>query len=260
MIRGLDIASYQGYPDFDRVAAEGIEFVVCKATEGVGYVNPTFEPNWPAIRRAGLVRGAYHYAQPDFNQPEAEASHFLAAVGPLLPGDLLALDIEAGSGNLVDWALRWLIAVETATGVVPLLYSGRWFMVAHGLYDERLARYPLWLAYYVYDPSNWPTPPPYWDEVTLWQWSETDNVAAIPGNEDANLYRGTADDLRQLGFKGEEIDQMDQAVKNETLLRLDEIDDLARKLAAGLSAPRNPEFLDELLARTNLVRNVITQH
>jgi len=35
--RGIDIAHHQGNPDFKRVKAVGIDYVMIKATEGVNY-------------------------------------------------------------------------------------------------------------------------------------------------------------------------------------------------------------------------------
>src|SRR5690348_16012481 len=133
MLQGPDVSSYQRMCDWNAVKASGRDFAWCKASEGTNYINPYFHDNWNGMRAAGLVRGAYHYAEPAFSGPEAEAEYFLYVVGQLSPGDLVALDIEAGDGNLLDWALRFLRRVESAVGFKPLLYSGRWFLDPHGV-------------------------------------------------------------------------------------------------------------------------------
>src|SRR5438128_310787 len=148
MLQGPDVSSWQGFVDWPQVAASGRAFAWTKATEGAWYVNPTFAYNWSGIKAAGMVRGAYHFGRPDQSaDPAADADDFLSTVGELQPGDLLALDLEAGAGNLLDWALVWLEHVASQAGFKPMLYSGSWFMQPHGLTaDGRLAQYPLWLS------------------------------------------------------------------------------------------------------------------
>mgnify|MGYP003425292255 FL=1 len=158
ILRGIDVASWQGTPDWRAVAASGISFAITKATEGVGYLNPTFARNWLEIRAAGIVRGAYHFAELGTNTPEAEADYFLAnvrRVGGLAEGDLLALDLEDKDGSLKrandvgGWALSWLRYVERQTGVAPLLYTAPNVITEHSLFGyPALPHYPLWLASY----------------------------------------------------------------------------------------------------------------
>ena len=76
-MRGIDVSSHDGWPYQD--STEGCyresDFVIAKATQGTGYVNPHFRE---AIDRAigdGKLVGAYHYA--GGGDPEAEARHFL---------------------------------------------------------------------------------------------------------------------------------------------------------------------------------------
>ena len=205
-IRGVDVASWQGQPDWRQVAASGISFAITKATEGVGYLNPTFARNWLEIRAAGIVRGAYHFAELGANTPEAEADYFLAnvrRVGGLAAGDLVALDLEDKDGSLKrandvgGWALSWLRYVERQTGVAPLLYTAPNVITEYRLSDHQaLAGYPLWLA--SYRDSVLPAPAP-WTEISIWQHSDAGIVPGIVGNVDLNRFLGTADDLAALG-------------------------------------------------------------
>jgi len=206
--RGIDVASWQGQPDWRQVAASGVQFAITKATEGVGYLNPTFARNWLEIRSAGIKRGAYHFAELGANTPEAEADYFLAnvsRVGGLAAGDMLALDLEDKDGSLKrandvgGWALAWLRYVERQTGVVPLLYTGAHVVSEHGLTDPAFARYPLWLAAYRETPP--PVPPP-WARIALWQHTDKGSVPGIVGNVDLNRFLGTAEQLAALGKPG----------------------------------------------------------
>jgi lysozyme len=196
MPRGVDVASYQGRPDWSAVAASGLTFAFTKATESVDYLNPTFGYNWSGIKGAGLARGAYHFAQPDANSPEAEADWFARHVLALLEaGDLLALDLEAGSGDLSDWTLRWLRRVEALVG-----YTSPGFAQAHNLARlPEIGQYGLWLA-------NWqaslPTAPAPWDLVAFWQYSDAEQVPGIAGAVDGDRFNGPADRIRMYGKPG----------------------------------------------------------
>lgn len=171
----VDVSNHQGFVDWKAVLASGRVGAIAKATESLGYVDPTFAANWAALGALNAVRGAYCFAQPDKAVPEATADKFLSIVGATKPGDILVLDIEVGTGDLSKWALTWLARVEARTGIKPWLYSYAPFIRAH-LHDPALAAYPLWLAAYQTSP---PAAPPPWKGWTLWQRTDKANVPGI---------------------------------------------------------------------------------
>lgn len=196
---GLDVASYQGYPDWAQVAASGITFAITKATESTNYTNPTFGHNWRQIKGNGMYRGAYHFARPDNNAPEAEADYFLGVVESrgLEEGDLLALDLEAGTGDLSDWVLRWLRHVEGRVGFKPLLYTAKGYIDGNHLGNRpELAEYGLWLASWQ---ANMPPAPAPWDVIAFWQYADTGQVPGIVGPVDHNVFNGSAERIPLYG-------------------------------------------------------------
>lgn len=201
MPRGVDVASYQGQPDWGAVAASGIAFAFTKVSEDDDYQNPTFARNWSEIKRAGIIRGAYHFARPDSAVDAAqEADYFLSrldSVGGLAEGDLLALDLEAGSGDLGQWALGWLHHVESRVGFKPLVYTGSWFSGPHNLaaYPE-LGQYGLWLASYQ---GSMPAAPSPWTFPAIWQYTDKGSVPGIAGNVDLNMFCGSLERLPLYG-------------------------------------------------------------
>lgn len=207
MIAGIDVSNWQGLVNWDQVAGAGKAFAFCKASEGIGFTDRTFAANWIGARAAGLIRGAYHYALPSENGPEAEAAHFLRvieAAGGLEPGDLLALDLEdvrAPMGSdLSGWALGFLRVVEAATGVRPLLYSGAWYMRGRGLTENAdLAEYGLWLAAYQAEPPAAPEP---WPGLAIWQHTNEAEVPGVDGKCDGNHFFGDVKQLRAYGRQG----------------------------------------------------------
>lgn len=202
-LRGIDVASYQGDPDWAAVAASGVAFAITKITEDEGYLNPTFARNWREIKRAGMVRGAYHFARPEGTDAVEEADWFvdqIEAHGGMADGDLLALDLESGSGDLGAWSLDFLSRVESRTGITPLVYTGAWFTATFNVRGSPgLARYPLWLAAYQ---ASQPSPPEPWASVAMWQFTDNGAVAGISGPVDLNRFNGSREQLLALGKGG----------------------------------------------------------
>jgi GH25 family lysozyme M1 (1,4-beta-N-acetylmuramidase) len=60
---GVDVASYQRGFDWETAARQGISFAYAKATEGTSHRNPLFAEQYNGSYRAGMIRGAYHYAR-----------------------------------------------------------------------------------------------------------------------------------------------------------------------------------------------------
>lgn len=199
---GIDCSNWQGNIGWEQVAASGVQFAICKSSEGTTYRDPYFPMNWAGMGNTYLQRGAYHFAQPDQNGPDAEAAYFLDAVrdaGGLNPGDVLALDMEAGSGNLHDWTVACLAAIEAAVGFKALLYSGAWFMSDHGLTNSTaLAAHGLWIASY----GSIPQTPPYWAFSAIWQFTCEGTVPGIAGPVDLNVYNGPIESLASYGLPG----------------------------------------------------------
>lgn len=199
--RGIDVSSHQGQIDWDAVAASGVSFAFTKVTEDDNYTNPTFRRNWLEMRRVGISRGAYHFARPE-NDVDAreEADYFvdrLESVEELQEGDILALDLESGSGDLGQWALDFLHRVEERVGFKPIIYTGAWFAGPHNLaaYPE-LGAYGLWLA--AYQAERPPAPSP-WSFPAFWQYTDKGRVPGIAGDVDLNVFNGDVSRIKLYG-------------------------------------------------------------
>lgn len=208
MPRGIDVSNWQGAIDWDAVAASGVAFAFLKASEGVTFRDPTLPRNWPAVRRVGMGRGAYHFARPNLNAAVAEARHFMDTVEAqgVAPGDLLALDLEEESGslsraeNVPGWALAWLREVEQIAGYPPLLYASPSVIAEYGLSDPAFARYLLWLASWG---SQFPACPAPWSAlpigILLWQYADNVRVPGISGAVDGDRFVLPIDQLARFG-------------------------------------------------------------
>jgi lysozyme len=197
MLVGIDVSDYQGQVDWDSVARSGRQFAFAKATEGTDYAARTFPANWAGIKAAGLVRGAYHFGHPGRNAPEAEADWFLEHVGTPEEGDILILDLEAGSGDVAGWTAAWLRHVTERVGFRPVLYSGTWFLEPNGCCgNSDLAQYGLWLASYQ---ATMPPAPPSWPFLAFWQHSDRASVPGVDGPVDESFFNGDLAHLKLYG-------------------------------------------------------------
>src|SRR5262245_19681427 len=89
----VDLSHHNADPDF-AVARDdgGIVGVIHKATQGLGYTDPTYVERAGAAAGEGLLWGAYHFGTGSDGVYQAE--HFLDVVQPA-DDTLLVLDFEA---------------------------------------------------------------------------------------------------------------------------------------------------------------------
>jgi GH25 family lysozyme M1 (1,4-beta-N-acetylmuramidase) len=203
VIDGPDVASYQ-HPygkriAWGKVARAGKEFAIIKATEGTSYRNPWFRRDYAGSRRAGLVRGSYHFARPTYpivQSARAQARYYANRLGTsskhrkTLP-PALDLEVTGGLGRaaLVTWAQTFLLEVRRRTHRVPMIYTYPYFWTSALGDPAALARYRLWMASY----DGKPTVP-----HALWQYTSTARVKGIAGGVDMSRFVGDPESWRLL--------------------------------------------------------------
>lgn len=194
----IDVSHFNGSPDWTQVRGAGILGVIHKATQGVGWVDPTFSAARTAAPAAGLLWGAYHFGTGS-EDGAAQAQYFLDEVQP--DGQTLcAIDFEpdpSGTSMSLEQLLDWIETVQKATGRAPVVYGGLSLLfpdIGANTYPT-LASCPLWAAQYTSanEPSGIPTQ--VWKSWTLWQYTESGTVAGISGNVDRSRFNGTAEAL-----------------------------------------------------------------
>jgi lysozyme len=186
-IKVIDVSIHQGAIDWAAVAADGVQGVLIKATEGIGFQDTNLKRNALGAAAAGLKIGYYHYARPETgNTVLAEVSSFLAAIDGL-PVDLpLVLDVEddaakLGATKLTDWSYTWLSEVQIRSGHRVMLYTGASF--ARSYLGSKLAEFPLWVAHYG---ATTPMTNSTWDIWALFQYTDKGSISGITGNVDMN--------------------------------------------------------------------------
>lgn len=99
--QGEDRSGYQAV-----VSWRGNQFGYTKATEGTGFVDVTFAPNWANMESEVQVRGAYHFYHPAYSA--IDQAHFfwdVVSARGLRDGDFLVADIEIMVGADGSWVL-----------------------------------------------------------------------------------------------------------------------------------------------------------
>jgi lysozyme len=209
---GIDVSSNQGQVDWAAVKNDGKVFAFVRASLGGHQPDTIFSVNWPRMRDAGIIRGAYHFFWPATPWLE-QAESFLKLLGSLSPGDLPpALDLEEAiakgdpakhdiwqdvpASQRLPMVQNWLDTVEDATGLRPIIYTRQNFIEPLlGQNLGSLGTYPLWIAHYgVFQPRI----PPAWTSWTFWQYSDIGAVGGVHTAVDCNRFCGSQDDLKNL--------------------------------------------------------------
>lgn len=177
MLKGVDISKWQNVGAGD----QGADFVICKATEGAAYVDPTCDQHYQRAKSQGKLLGVYHFARPDLNSPEAEAEWFVKNIQGYIGEALLALDYEMAPYS-DDWAYRFCAKVHEKTGVWPVVYMSASKVTEYD-WSRTAKECGLWIAGYpnAYNVPNPPTPGvndmPYgigqWAFWAIWQYTSS---------------------------------------------------------------------------------------
>lgn len=183
----IDLSNNNGHVDFKRLYQAGQRRVYLKCTEGRTWQDPTYHALKARATAAGFLVGAYHFARPHTNAPEAEARNFLAHVGVLshVTGLRPCLDLEEGTPSFAvgRWAMTFCALIEKKIGKRPLFYSFPSYIDGLGL---RSTPGPLWLASFgrndgVEHPFKVSRP---WREIAAHQFSSNARVSGASGRVD----------------------------------------------------------------------------
>lgn len=197
-VPGIDVSKWQGTINWTKVAGAGVKFAIIRVSDGKNTIDAKFESNWAGAKAQGIVVGAYQFFRPS-QDPIVQADILLDKMGTLQPGDLPpVIDVEDNGGmssSAVAAAVKkWIDHVEAATGVKPIVYTGRYFWQDY-VKSTAWSDYNLWIAHYT---NGCPNIPSQWSNWAMHQYSESGSVPGISGGVDMNRFNGTYDDLLAL--------------------------------------------------------------
>jgi lysozyme len=194
----VDVSVFQGNIDFTAYCAwakqfDGIARIAVKSSEGVGFTDPRFLANRAGALAAGIdCIFYYHFGRPDLgNAASDEANSMHSILGAVRPNDVLILDYEVSSSKATAaWAYEWLVQQKANYGKLPAIYASSGYVQGH-LQDQRLSRFPLWLANWQYSPDARPPVPAPWSSYEFVQYTDkAPNIPGIQGIVDADIYLG----------------------------------------------------------------------
>lgn len=197
---GVDVSHHNGDIDWATVQADGVRFVIAKATEDTTFLDDHYATNKQQVEALGMAFGAYHFARPDKSSGDAlaEADWFVANAQLTGKNMLPVLDLEDAGGlgtrKLKQWAKAWLAEVQAKLGVKAVIYTNTPFWKLHLGNTTWFADngYRLWIAHWTANPQP-SLPAANWGgrSWTLWQYTNAGTVDGINGKVDQDRYNGT---------------------------------------------------------------------
>lgn len=198
VLTGIDVSEHQRYPDWDKVAADGIDFAMIRlgyrgSSEGMLYKDPIFRYNLTKAYNAGLKVGVYFFSQATCRAEAVAEAYYVTAVLEEFK-DKITMPVvydweETGNdgsrtkgldGKTVSDCAMYFTDVIREAGYEPGVYFNRHM----GYYLYNLAQLPdvtFWFA----GEGNYSD---FYYEHSMWQYTFTGEVNGINGDVDINLY------------------------------------------------------------------------
>ena len=180
MLKGIDISHWNKGVD---LSTPKIDFVICKATQGIRYRDPMLDDYMRFILENGLLFGFYHFLDSRY-EPVKQAEWFVKNIAEYVGFGILVLDFE--QEGAFKWgsvgALEFLNRVYELTGVRPLIYMNKSDLKKYSWHEVVAQNYGLWLA-----------------SLTTPQF--TDITQEVP-KDNVSIYPWKVRAIRQYSFKG----------------------------------------------------------
>lgn len=185
---GFDISKHNGSIDFNKVKADGYDFVIIRAGYGKSTKDSRFDENIKKALNAGLKVGVYWfiYAKTS-NDILGNAKMFIATIGNWK--DKITMGVWADYEYDSDKYVGRMLSVQERTAWVKAFCN---YMIDKGYecgvyanpdyLDNKfgnLKSYKLWIARYTDNADKVKDYKPY-----MWQYSSTGKIAGINGNVD----------------------------------------------------------------------------
>lgn len=188
MLKIVDVSSWQ--PSFNPQNVIGIDAVITKATEGIGYVNKYCDKVIQSAININMPWGFYHYAKN--NDPIKEADYFIQNCNNYFNHGIPILDWE--ENQTVEWVNNFVNRIIEKTGVNPWIYANPWRFNQGGVNancGRWIASYPNVKSPTFSDAEGWKIPSTN-GLVCAWQFCSDGIVAGFDGKLDCSIFYGDA--------------------------------------------------------------------
>ena len=198
MLNFIDISNWQGELDPDSVFPN-VDAVICKATEGISFVDRFCDGFVQAAKRMDKPFGFYHFA--GNNDATTEADHFISNCEGYFNDGIPVLDWEGDQD--VDWVNEFVNHVHDVKGIWCWIYANPWRFNQGGVEGNCMrwvASYPNVSHPTFSDASDWEAPEAD-GLVGAWQFCSDGRIDGYDGNLDCNLYYGDVDSWNKYAGK-----------------------------------------------------------
>lgn len=191
-MKGIDISNWQSGINLSAIAKD-IDFVIVKATEGIGFVDKSCDRFFQAAKDLGKPLGFYHFART--NDARREADFFYQNTKNYFGQAIPILDWEVDDS--VAWVNTFVERIHELTGVWPWVYANPW-RFNQGVVNVNCGRWVAGYPYAIQDVNyglNNPLPSSYKIKnglVVAWQFTSSCRIKGYGGNLDANVFYGDA--------------------------------------------------------------------
>lgn len=192
---GIDVSKYQGRIDWEKVAADGVEFVFLRLglrgyESGKLVEDETFQTNIRGALAHGIKVGVYFFSQAVTEEEAVEEANFvLERIAPYQIECPVVFDVEKVNSSTAR--MNQLTPQERTNVTIAFMdtikAAGYKSMFYHNMETalmllelERLQDYDRWFAYYGEDLYY-----PY--AYGVWQYSEKGSIQGISGEVDLNI-------------------------------------------------------------------------
>ena len=186
VLKGIDISNHQkGF----NLRATKPDFVIVKATEGLGFVDKYCDGFVQDAIRLNIPFGYYHFARS--NDPAKEATYFYENTKNYVGKGIPILDFEVPNPN--SWLETWCKTFYGLSRIKPWFYTYDDYINNQGYGTPWIkANCGLWLAGYPRAYTSYPSPDcPYrHDGWTLAAWQFTGSLAMGGMSVDGDFFYG----------------------------------------------------------------------
>ena len=176
-IQGIDISAWNGNVDMKKIKADGVKFVMIRASYGKGQEDSQFRNNVKKCNDAGMPWGAYHYSYAlNATEAKAEAKAFLKIVKSVTGRSYpFVVDIEDADkykskrGMTIKDEIPVIQAFKDVVGDDLMLYCNlSYYNTLHKASPTLISSLDLWLAHWgVNEPGA---------KCDIWQYSSDGKV------------------------------------------------------------------------------------
>ena len=191
-IRGIDVSSDNGRPNWAKVKQDGIQFAILRCHQKYG-VEASFEYNYKNAVKNGIAVGVYKYSYAhNVEEAKQEAKAVLSTLNGLTLQLPVFYDLEEefqfqyGKQKIESIAKAFLDEIQNGGYSVGIYCNKNWY---NNALSKTLKKYDLWIASVPIESQdtgvmvNHLRP----DKVMAWQYSWKGKVSGIEGNVDMDL-------------------------------------------------------------------------